>query len=173
MIPNKDYDNYFLLKEDSLKCSFYYHLRNKLGDEFLQQNNLRIFSEFNDSKLKGQKVRADIAIVIFNPNKKDYYFGNRVTDIVAIIELKFKGKNVSAEHFLDDIVKTKKYIKDLDIKNCHYYLGFIHENEYEEGTQWIYKNRDLKWANKKVTELFANKIKDGNGNLEFGIIPHK
>ena len=27
----KDYSNHFLLKEDSLKCCFYYHLRRKLA----------------------------------------------------------------------------------------------------------------------------------------------
>ncbi|WP_270578858.1 hypothetical protein [Caldibacillus thermoamylovorans] len=34
-----DYAKNFLLKEDSLKNAFYYHLRTRLGRDFLIENN--------------------------------------------------------------------------------------------------------------------------------------
>ena len=37
-----DYDACRLLKEDCLKNCFYYHLRRRLGDEFLDENNLEV-----------------------------------------------------------------------------------------------------------------------------------
>ncbi|MEQ6391395.1 hypothetical protein RZN22_19220, partial [Bacillaceae bacterium S4-13-58] len=42
----RDYQSFYLLKEDSLKNALYYHLRTKLHD-FLETNNIRIFTEFH------------------------------------------------------------------------------------------------------------------------------
>ena len=54
-----DYDEDYLLKEDSLKNSLYFHIRSTLED-VLRDNNLRIYPEFYFTELK---YRADLAIV--------------------------------------------------------------------------------------------------------------
>jgi hypothetical protein len=58
-----DYKKDHLLKEDTLKNSFYFHLRKKLGNRYLEDNNIRIYTEFNEHDLKKTKLRADIVIV--------------------------------------------------------------------------------------------------------------
>lgn len=65
-----DYRAHRLLKEDSLKNAFYHYLRNRLGDVFLDKNNLRIFTEFSDGMLQGTKKVADIGIMqMTNPSE--------------------------------------------------------------------------------------------------------
>ena len=59
----KDYNTFRLLKEDSFKNAFYHHLRSRLGDTFLDEHGLFIWTEFNDGPLKGTGKRADIASV--------------------------------------------------------------------------------------------------------------
>lgn len=59
-----DYENYSLLKEDSLKNSFYYHLRTKLTDSFLQENNMRIYTEFYLNGIRADLVIAKICVTI-------------------------------------------------------------------------------------------------------------
>jgi hypothetical protein len=59
----KDYENNFLLYDDSLKCYFYYNLRNRLGKEILQQYNLRIISKRKNSSLSNLDFK----------NKKERY----------------------------------------------------------------------------------------------------
>lgn len=51
----QDYDSNHMLKEDSMKCCFYYHLRRKLSS-ILKQYNLRIFTEYYIPKLKYRVV---------------------------------------------------------------------------------------------------------------------
>ncbi|MDR9856216.1 hypothetical protein RJP21_21675 [Paenibacillus sp. VCA1] len=51
-----DYLSNFILLEDSLKNVFYYHVRSKLTDAFLNENNLRIYTELNT----GYGERIDI-----------------------------------------------------------------------------------------------------------------
>jgi len=53
-----DHDKSYILKEDSLKNAFYFHLRTRLGDCFLNENNLRIFNEY-----KIEDNRIDLVIV--------------------------------------------------------------------------------------------------------------
>ena len=48
-----------LIREASLQCSLYHHLRNKL-DTILKENNLCLYPEFY---FKDLKYRADLAIV--------------------------------------------------------------------------------------------------------------
>lgn len=164
---SQDYKNSHLLKEDTLKNSFYYHLRRKLGTKFLEDNCIRIFTEFNDADLKGSGFRADIAIVEMGEDINPY-LGDDVKSIIAIIELKFKNKYTSYDVFYKDIEKTKIYIKDLNV-NCLYYLGFIHEKEHEKDTIYLDGRQTSNWANKKVAILSANREIDGDGNLVFSV----
>lgn len=74
----QDYRHKFLLKEDTLKNSVYYHLRNRLGDVFLTKHNLRIFTEYY---MNGQKI--DLAIVAIDvARSEDNHLSECVTDVV-------------------------------------------------------------------------------------------
>ena len=54
-----DYQYGWLLKEDTLKNSFYFYLRSKLENLFCE-NNVRIFTEFTDDKFirKGGSIKV-------------------------------------------------------------------------------------------------------------------
>ena len=145
---SKDYTNLHLLKEDTLKNSFYFHLRRKLGTIFLEENAIRIYTEFNDGDLKGVGFRADIAIVEIGDNV-DGYLGDNIKSIIAIIEFKYGGAYMPDSNFYDDISKVKNYIKNCKI-NCLYYLSFIIEKEYPY-PNWLDGRQSNNWANKRVT----------------------
>lgn len=152
-----DYDAHRLLKEDCLKNSFYYHLRRRLGDDFLDKNRLQIFTEFNDGPLQGTGKRADIAIVKLMPEGEDGYPGhlrNYIEEIVAIIELKHKNGQSATEEIYKDFQKLKDYIQK-DKIDCQYYEGVIHEVQWEEKA-WLDKRSTNNWAKGKVTELVAS-----------------
>jgi hypothetical protein len=109
-----DLSNNYILYEDTLKNAFYFHLRNKLSD-LMENNNIRIFTEFHDGKLAAKYVRADIAIVKIGDNKNDH-IKNNIDRIYSIIELKHKGAQVSIDPFISDVEKSINYIKDKDLK---------------------------------------------------------
>ncbi|MGN1166919.1 MAG: hypothetical protein ACI4S2_10905 [Lachnospiraceae bacterium] len=135
----EDYENNRLLKEDSLKNSFYYHLRRRLGDVFLDANNLRIFTEFNDGPLYGTGKRADIAVVKLSTkpiNGYEKHLGKCIEDIYR------------------DFQKLKDYIQHDNI-HCMYYSGIIHEFPWAR-KQWLDKRSANNWANGRVTELVAS-----------------
>ena len=153
-----------LLMEDTLKCSFYFHLRKKLGAQFFKDNNIRMFSELTRGDLTGTGYKADIAIVELKKTFDEYHLGDNIKSTIAIIELKYDHNDIA---FLDDIRKIKSYITDLKI-GCLYYLGFIAEKEYEV-PNWLDGRQINNWANKKVAVLSANREVDGDGTLRFFI----
>lgn len=166
-----DYDAHRLLKEDCLKNSFYYHLRRKLGDDFLEANRLQIFTEFNDGPLHGTGKRADIAIVKLMPEGEDGYPGhlrNYIEDVVAIIELKHKNGQSATEEIYKDFKKLKDYIQK-DKIDCQYYEGVIHEVQWEEKA-WLDKRSTNNWAKGKVTELVASCNEDYE--IEFDVFSY-
>lgn len=143
-----DYVNYNLLKEDTLKNSFYFHLRNRLTERFLEENRLKIYTEYYHKGL-----RADLVVVqLCEEPGYNGHLRNDVENILAVVEMKYKfGTN--DDPFKQDVVKVKNYINNLDYKSCLYYLAFIHEVEKpNKGFSWL-TQRDLKWAEGKVTEL--------------------
>ena len=161
----KDYDNLHLLKEDTLKNSFYYHLRRKLGTKFLDDNSIRIFTEFNNGKLKGTGFRADVVIVELGKDTSGY-LGDNIESIVAIIEFKYGDAYTPDSNFYDDINKVKNYITNYKL-DCLYYLGFIIEKEYPY-PNWLDSRQTNNWANKKVTVLSANR-EIGSYDMKFYI----
>ena len=166
-----DYDAHRLLKEDCLKNSFYYHLRRRLGDDFLEENHLQIFTEFNDGPLHGTGKRADIAIVKLMPEGEDGYPGhlrNYIEDVVAIIELKHKNGQSATEEIYKDFQKLKDYIQKDKIE-CQYYEGVIHEVQWEEKA-WLDKRSTNNWAKGKVTELVASCNEDYE--IEFDVFSY-
>ena len=149
-----DIKNSFILYEDTLKNAFYFHLRNKLS-QLLIDNNIRIFTEFHDGKLAGKSVIADIAIVKIGDNDVEHIRQN-IEKIYAIIELKHKGSQVPVDCFIKDVEKTIEYIKDRDLADCQFYLGFIHEGEFAANeTSWLQNKKQERLVTGRLTELSA------------------
>jgi hypothetical protein len=144
-----DYDNDWLLREDSLKNSFYFHLRNALTDQFLINNNLRIFTEYKNGGL-----RADLVIARIDSGQENReHLEDAIIEILAVVEMKYKNCLPDAP-FLKDINKVKGYINNAHYPTGKYYLAFIHEVDFvlEEEYRWL-KESDLVWAQNKVVEL--------------------
>lgn len=143
----RDYKARNLLLEDSLKNAIYYHLRTEIGDQYLQDNNIRIFTEFRIGSEK-----ADIAIVRIDPLSKGSLY-EIVLDLLAIIEIKYKS-GTSDIPFHNDVKKVLKYMKN-DNGKCQYYLAFIQEVIYYEPLDkfsWLTKKQLLQTEN-RLTEM--------------------
>lgn len=149
----KDYNGCHLLKEDTLKSSMYFHIRRKLGTKFLEENNLRIFTEFSDGGIGDLRYRADIAIVEIGSDTQ-VYIGYNIRSIISIIELKYGGSDTSDGYFYEDITKIKSYIQNLKW-DCQFYLGFISEKEYCHPF-WLDGRQTNNWANGRLTVLSAS-----------------
>ena len=169
-----DYNNDFLLKEDTLKNSLYYHLRNYLGDGYLNRHRLRIYTEYELGKNKnGMRQRGDIVIVRLRPKievEDGYCLADRVEEIVSIIELKFKidGEDIVKQ----DVFKMRDYIKSGKFENSQFYLGIIFEREYcKDIGSWLNKNQSKNWANGRLTELTAH-YDELDGEFVSNIISH-
>ena len=150
----KDLSNSYILYEDTLKNALYFHLRNKLSD-LMEDNNIRIFTEFHDGKLATKGAIADIAIVKIG-DKKENHIKNNIDKIYAIIELKYKGRQVPIDPFISDVEKSIKYIRDKDLKEIQFYLGFIHEGEFATSEiSWLENKKQERMVQGRLTELSA------------------
>ena len=149
----KDYDEDYLLKEDSLKNSLYFHIRSKLEDA-LRDSSLRIYPEFYFPELK---YRADLAIVQMDTESENYYLKDRVSEVVAILELKYvnasNNDEATEQWIMEDIKKFKRYIQEGQLK-AQLYFAVIYENERKR-MNWIDQRSSKHWANGRVTELDA------------------
>lgn len=122
-----DYDNRFLHREDSLKNAFYYHLRSTLGDPFLLQKRLRIFTEFHYGNSVCPNERADLAVIML-----DKY--GHISKVLAVIEFKYKSHGVSDRTYHEDVTKAVRYILNPSndwFAKTHFYLAFINETSFE------------------------------------------
>lgn len=162
----EDYNNGWLLKEDTLKNSFYFHLRSKLGD-LLDKHDIRIFTEFTDEKFKGTGYRPDMVIAKVNFDSDDSYYGNYITDCFAVIEFKYKQGFNSSNDIYEDYKKLHKYADNLKI-NCKLYMATIWEYEDDE-TCWEPENSQ--WAFGRLTELNASYKRNSN-EMNFYICEH-
>lgn len=163
-----DYCDGALLKEDTLKNSFYHHLRVKL-DDFLKKNRLRIYTEFNEKDIKKRKMRADLAIIkISNEESDSNYLGKCVGSVLTIIEFKYmQGGGNAVKIIQKDIHKMKDYIKHFKFEDCQYYLGIIHEHEYpNDEINWLSDRQSNSWAKGRLTELGACYYKRESENDE-------
>lgn len=162
-----DYNSLWLLKEDTLKNALYFHLRNQLGT-LLDENDLRIFTEFTDGKFRGSGYRPDIVIAKIDRNKSVSCWGNAVTECLAVIEIKFKADFQSHEEIEADYEKLRHYAEDLGVTG-HLYMATIWECE-DDATTWIRKN--AAWAKGKVTELNASYERGSNQKMRFYVYNH-
>ena len=146
-----DYGNGFLIKEASLQCSLYHHLQNELNF-LLQQNHLYIYPEFYFKELK---FFADLVIVEMDMTLEKKWLSEKMTDIAAIIELKYDGGNAmsTSDYIKTDMPKLKEYIRSLNY-DCQYYFGVIYETDCE-WLHWFDKRSTNNWANGRLTELNA------------------
>ena len=148
----RDYNQHYLLEEDSLKCALYFHLRSELGDGWLNRYRIRIYSELH---LNNQK-RADIAIVKLKPKneREGCFLRDCIEEVLAIIELKFKGSSANSQVFYNDVYKLKEYAKSYP--DVQLYAGFIQESLYNDSNcSWFDGRQTSKWAKGRVTELLG------------------
>ncbi len=150
---SRDYGAHKLLKEDTLKNSLYFHIRRRI-DCLCEMYNLRIYTEYNESILKANNMRADIAIVEMDFDIEEVYLGNKVKSVLAIIELKY---GESPNYMFQDISKIKNYRSFTELEGCQYYLGILNERDYIDRAFWLDKRQTNNWANGCVTELDACK----------------
>ena len=156
---SKDYNNGWLLKEDTLKNAFYFHLRRRLG-KFFDENNIRIFTEFTEDKFKGTHCRPDMVIAKVNDNEELEY--------LAVIEFKYKKGFTTSNSIYADFKKLRKYVNDFHI-GCKLYMATIWEYEDDETCWEPEKN---KWAENKLVELNAS-YKSKPYKMRFYIKEHK
>lgn len=143
----EDYKKGYLLREDSLKCALYFHLRNYLTDDWLKENKIRIFTEFPEfpSKLKATKLKPDISIVKmkteFDPKHKSLL--DSIESVLVIIEIKFKNRAANHKSAFDqDCEKLFEYTSHKQCKAAQLYGCFIFEEIYKDEPLWFanYKN---------------------------------
>ena len=161
-----DYKKLWLLKEDSLKNTLYFHLRTVLG-ELLDQNDMRIFTEFTDCEFKHSGYRPDMVIAKIDPDADVAYWGDAVTECIAVIELKYKTGFAANEEIYSDYDKLKCYIDTLGI-NSKLYMATIWECEDDE-TAWL---EDVEWAVNKVVELNASYKRNSDHEPQFYVVKH-
>ncbi|MCM3162719.1 hypothetical protein [Metabacillus litoralis] len=148
---SNDYSNKCLLKEDSLKNALYFHLRRRLGDDFLTENNLRIFTEYY---VDGERI--DLVIVEIDKDKaEEYFLGDCVKRVLAVVEIKFKSGLVSDSVFYKDVDKILSFIQSWGSETKHY-LAFVQERYYKtrDVESWI-KDKHLDIVKGKLTELYS------------------
>lgn len=153
-----DYDYKFLLKEDSLKNAFYFHVRKRLGDDFLKENNLRIFTEYY---INGERI--DLVIVEIDPLKAEqYHLGDCVNRVLAVVEMKHKNAYANDSLFYKDVQKVLSFVKTWGFNTKHY-LAFIQEKYFkaEDIVNWLDEKEAIQ-GNGKVTELYAYWDEDSN-----------
>ncbi len=154
----KEYGEGQFLLEASLQCSLYHHLQNYLKP-LLEKNHLYIYPEFYFKELR---YYADIAICEMDMSLETYYLHDRLTDVAAIIELKYGG---SSDYIKTDIPKFKTYVQSLDY-DCQYYFGAIDEKTERGHLNWLDRRSTNNWASGRFTELNAGYL---NGSMYFEV----
>lgn len=161
-----DYKNLWLLKEDSLKNALYFHLRTNL-EKILDENDVWIFTEFTDCEFKHSGYRPDMVIAKIDPDADVAYWGDAVTECIAVIELKYKSGFAANEVICSDYDKLKYYIETLGV-NSKLYMATVWECE-DDQTAWI---DDAPWAKGRVTELNASYKRGSDYEPQFYIVEH-
>ena len=152
-----DYNSGYLLKEDTLKNSFYHYLRMRLEHLFLK-NNIRVFTEFTDGVFSGSRLRPDMVITYIDNSKENPY------DLLCVIEFKYKKGFTTSKTIYHDYDKLRGYVKNLHI-TCPLYMATI----------WEYEDEPTSWQNNKkykITELNAS-YKPNSKEIQFYIVPQQ
>ena len=146
----EDFGRGRILREASLQCGLYHHVRTRL-EGVLEENNLFIYPEFYMPELK---YRADMAVVEMDLSANGS-LSDKVTDIAAVIELKFRdGMSQGTFNVIKaDLRKMRQYAKQMG-ESCQCYFGIIYESECE-WLYWLDRRSTEHWANDRMTELDA------------------
>jgi len=161
-----DYNAESLVNEDTLKNAIYYHIRRRIG-KLLEENNIKIFTEFRYGLFADMKYIPDIVLVEMDYSKEKEYIVKQAKRFVAIIEIKFQGDTYSATNRVyNDYEKMRKYSEKCD-KRCLYYMATIWKARDNSAKPWI---EDKEWKNGNLTELNASYNR--NDNMKFSVIPH-
>jgi hypothetical protein len=159
----RDHALHSLLMEASMQSALYHHLRNRLGEQFFSYFDIHLFCEW-PYKVGDKLQKADLAFVQLNSDKvKDNHLKDSAKEVIAIIELKYKGGINAQEPFDSEIIKIQTFEKSLSgkepYKDTFYYLGFFDESVIEKGYSLDDHDRWLKsaWAQNKLAILFANR----------------
>lgn len=147
----RDYNNHHLLREDSVKCSLYHHLRNRLGEGWFKRHRIRIYPEF--ILTKGRK--ADIAVVrmAYKSERAGKPLSECIETVLSIVEIKYKQGSV-VDPFYRDRRKLRSYAHGYP--DCQLYAAFIHEDYYVEGnSSWFDDRQTVNWAKGRVVELLG------------------
>ncbi len=160
----EDYENGWLLREDTLKNALYFHLRKEL-EELLIENNLRIFTEYAGKEFQHSGFRPDMVIAKVASQQFGY---EAVEECLAIIEIKFKNRFYPSNDIYADYKKLESYITDLNLTG-HLYMATIWEYE-DDKTAWLEDNPE--WARGKVTELNASYVRGSDRKMQFYPFAH-
>lgn len=145
----------FLVEAD-IQSSLYHHLRDRL-DPLFTQNSLYIYREFY-VPMPGRRGRfIDLAVCEMDMQLPGLW-RDRMTDVAAVIELKYGGRD---EWIVSDFPKMRQYMK-LWGRDCQYYFGVIDLRELA-CLNWL-NGRD-RWARNCFTELNAGYL-DGEMYFE-------
>ena len=162
----KDYKNEWLLQEDTLKCSIYLHLRNKLGKIF-EDNGIRIYTEFTSEPFADAHKKPDIVIAKMKLDNDYNYLGEAVEEILAVIEVKYKTGFSSSKTIYNDYEKMKYYAQELGV-TAKLYMATIWEYE-DDPTAW---EENESWTRGRLTELNASYIRDSDYVMQFYVWRH-
>lgn len=163
-----DYENHWLLGEDSLKCALYFHLRNRL-ENVLEENNLRIYTEYTGNPFSCVRKRPDMVIVRSNREMNSQNLGKSDHEVIAVIEIKFKNGFTASDTIYNDYEKMKYYVQNLNL-NAKFYMVTIWEYE-DDTTTWARKN--AAWAKGRLTELNASYVRNAaHKEIQFYVYPH-
>jgi hypothetical protein len=152
MIP-EDYDNKFLLYEDSLKNSLYYHLRVELT-ELMKCTKIRIYPEYQTYRKERIRARIDIAIVEFSDFPEEGHLADAEIEILSAIEIKYvqhyKGDNDAIN---SDVKKCINYLDELH-GQPQIYLTVIQEAIYNCNELSFLEGENIK-SRERMTELLG------------------
>lgn len=102
-----------------------------------------------------------------DPDADFAYWGDAVTEYIAVIEIKYKTGFAANEEIYSDYDKLKCYIDTLGVSGKSY-MATIWECEDDE-TAWL---EDVEWAVNKVVELNASYKRNSDHEPQFYVVKH-
>lgn len=156
-----DYNNSYILNEDTLKNAFYFHLRTALaqGEEY---KDYRIFTECTQFGFSDGNKRPDMIIVKISNKKADSQeltIDEITEQVVAVFEFKYKHEGCAnvCEKVMYDFDKLRAYHRENRklSTDCLFYVVAITHGEFTEDA-WFYDKRTLNnWGKDRLKEFVA------------------
>lgn len=155
----RELESDMLIGEDSLKNSFYFHLRNYMKYE-IERDNLRLYTGYY---VKQASEKADIVIAHLNKEKlremkndaENTYFGpSEALEILSVYRFRYQNYAGGADEFRADIKAVKeKFSAAGELSGCEYYLGFISEYFYAQYS-WVDSYDSEKYGINELTAVW-------------------